>query len=68
MAGKDHSAVYREQLPQLSAEMFLTEGGIETTLIFDTGSVSPTSPRSSYCATTMVARAHALLRHARRLP
>jgi S-methylmethionine-dependent homocysteine/selenocysteine methylase len=28
---------YRHQLPQLSADVFLTDGGIETTLIFDDG-------------------------------
>ena len=30
-------AKYRETLPQLSKELFLTDGGIETTLIFDEG-------------------------------
>jgi S-methylmethionine-dependent homocysteine/selenocysteine methylase len=28
---------YRDRLPQLSADVFLTDGGIETTLIFDEG-------------------------------
>jgi len=28
---------YRDRLPQLDAEVFLTDGGIETTLIFDDG-------------------------------
>ncbi|HVE62471.1 MAG TPA: homocysteine S-methyltransferase family protein [Mycobacteriales bacterium] len=28
---------YRQQLPQLDADVFLTDGGIETTLIFDDG-------------------------------
>ena len=30
-------AKYRETLPQSSNELFLTDGGIETTLIFDEG-------------------------------
>src|SRR3954449_11562511 len=28
---------YRDRLPQLDADLFLTDGGIETTLIFDDG-------------------------------
>ncbi len=28
---------YRDQLPQLSDKLFLTDGGLETTLIFDQG-------------------------------
>ena len=28
---------YRQRLPQLDAPRFLTDGGIETTLIFDDG-------------------------------
>lgn len=28
------SAKYRHQLPQLNADLFLTDGGLETTLIF----------------------------------
>lgn len=27
--------IYRQHLPQLDADLFLTDGGIETTLIFD---------------------------------
>ncbi len=30
-------AVYRDALPQLSGELFLTDGGLETSLIFDYG-------------------------------
>jgi S-methylmethionine-dependent homocysteine/selenocysteine methylase len=30
-------AKYRNQLPQLSDEIFITDGGIETTLIFHEG-------------------------------
>jgi S-methylmethionine-dependent homocysteine/selenocysteine methylase len=30
-------AVYRDALPQLAAEMFLADGGLETTLIFEDG-------------------------------
>ena len=30
-------AQYRDRLPQLDADLFLTDGGIETTLIFDDG-------------------------------
>ena len=30
-------STYRNNLPQLSADVFLTDGGIETTLIFDDG-------------------------------
>lgn len=30
-------AKYRHALPQLSGELFLTDGGIETTLIFHEG-------------------------------
>jgi S-methylmethionine-dependent homocysteine/selenocysteine methylase len=30
-------ARYRDQLPQIDADIFLTDGGIETTLIFDDG-------------------------------
>ena len=29
--------VYRHQLPQLTGDVFLTDGGIETTLIYDDG-------------------------------
>ena len=34
-------ARYREALPQLSGELFLTDGGIETTLIFHEGQTLP---------------------------
>jgi S-methylmethionine-dependent homocysteine/selenocysteine methylase len=37
MTSAPKDAVYREELPQLAAEMFLADGGIETTLIFDDG-------------------------------
>ena len=30
-------AKYRDALPQLGGDWFLTEGGIETTLVFDKG-------------------------------
>jgi S-methylmethionine-dependent homocysteine/selenocysteine methylase len=30
-------STYRSQPPQLNADVFLTDGGIETTLIFDDG-------------------------------
>jgi hypothetical protein len=30
-------ALYRDALPQLDADVFLTDGGLETTLIFDDG-------------------------------
>ena len=30
-------STYRTNLPQMSADVFLTDGGIETTLIFDDG-------------------------------
>ena len=33
----DHRAKYRGDLPQLSGKLFLTDGGIETTLIFHDG-------------------------------
>jgi len=35
--GTSHSAKYRNNLPQLSGDLFLTDGGIETTLIFHDG-------------------------------
>ena len=38
-------AKYRDQLPQLSGEVFLTDGGIETTLIFNEGLELPTLRR-----------------------
>ncbi len=31
------SSLYRQRLPQLDSDFFLTEGGIETTLIFQEG-------------------------------
>ncbi len=34
-------ATYRNNLPQLSGDVFLTDGGIETTLIFLEGLTSP---------------------------
>lgn len=37
MSKKQTSAKYRKDLPQLSGELFLTDGGIETTLIFHNG-------------------------------
>ena len=43
---------YRDELPQLSGELFLTDGGIETTLIFHRGSICPSSPRSTCSRTT----------------
>ncbi|MEI8241404.1 MAG: homocysteine S-methyltransferase, partial [Actinomycetota bacterium] len=30
-------ATHRQELPQLDADLFLTDGGIETSLIFDQG-------------------------------
>jgi S-methylmethionine-dependent homocysteine/selenocysteine methylase len=33
--------LYRDRLPQLEADVFLTDGGIETTLIFDDGFLLP---------------------------
>src|SRR5262245_10763806 len=37
LQGAPAMAQYRDQLPQLDAAVFLTDGGIETTLIFDDG-------------------------------
>lgn len=37
LAGNSASAKYRNNLPQLSGEAFLTDGGLETTLIFHEG-------------------------------
>lgn len=34
-------APYRNHLPQLSSDLFLTDGGIETTLIFREGLDDP---------------------------
>ena len=36
----------RQSLPQLGGDFFLTDGGIETTLIFHDGLAPPTSPPS----------------------
>ncbi len=43
-------AAYRDSLPQLIDAVFLTEGGIETTLIYDDGFDLPDS-RPSRCST-----------------
>jgi S-methylmethionine-dependent homocysteine/selenocysteine methylase len=37
MSGEQPRALYRDRLPHASAEMFLADGGLETTLIFDDG-------------------------------
>ena len=37
----------RRSLPQLGGDFFLTDGGIETTLIFHDGLDLPTSPPST---------------------
>ena len=37
-------ALYRSSLPQLGGEIFLIDGGIETSLIFDQG-LDPNNPR-----------------------
>ena len=37
---------YRTRLPQLADRLFLTDGGMETTLIFHEGIDLPCSPRS----------------------
>jgi S-methylmethionine-dependent homocysteine/selenocysteine methylase len=34
---REHMARYRNALPQLAGDLFLTDGGIETTLIFHEG-------------------------------
>ena len=40
---------YRDQLPQLSGRLFLTDGGLETTLIFHEGvELQLTSPASIF--------------------
>lgn len=38
---KDHTAKYRDHLPQLDDRLFLTDGGLETTLIFHEGWTFP---------------------------
>ena len=40
-------AKYRSKLPQLSDRLFLTDGGLETTLIFHEGSSFRTSRAST---------------------
>ena len=41
-------AKYRDRLPQLSSQdLFLTDGGMETTMIFHEGSTCPTSRSST---------------------
>jgi hypothetical protein len=39
---------YRNRLPQLGDRLFLTDGGLETTLIFHDGIELRCSPRSTY--------------------
>ena len=48
-------ARYRERLPQLAGELFLTDGGIETTLIFHEGLELPFS-RHSICSSIRSAK------------
>jgi hypothetical protein len=38
---------YRDHLPQLDGSLFLTDGGIETVLIFHEGLDRPSSPPST---------------------
>jgi homocysteine S-methyltransferase len=40
-------STYRKNLPQLSGGLFLTDGGIETTLIFHDGLELPSLPPST---------------------
>ena len=44
--------MYRQRLPQLDGGLFITDGGIETTLIFHRASTCPPSPRSTCSRTT----------------
>jgi len=72
--GNTELAKYRENLPQLSGDFFLTDGGIETTLIFHHGFELPQfaafdilkkydgrqALRDYYCTYAAIAREHGL--------
>ena len=47
LLGAGVTALYRKRLPQLDGRLFLTDGGIETTLIFHAASTCRCSPRST---------------------